>query len=122
MAAESLYEPIPEQKLREARARLALDGETIEEWAVRNGYPPKAVYPVLRGERMAIRGQSLQIAIKLGLRQAPAAESQFTHPQNPADPLLAGKAPVPDRNRRPISQACPEPGRRAGRTVGEAVR
>jgi DNA-binding transcriptional regulator YdaS (Cro superfamily) len=41
-------------------------------------------------------------------------------PTSPAGRTIAGGPPVPDRNRRPNSQPCPEPRRRG--LLGEAVR
>lgn len=77
MAAESMFEPITQEAVREARARLLLAGQSIEDWAVANGFKARLVYQVLRGSRPCIRGRSLQIAQRLGLRPS--------HPSPPPD-------------------------------------
>lgn len=105
MAAESLYEPIPRELIRQARGRLAYDGLSVEDWARREGFEPKTVYNVLSGRRMAIRGKSLRIAIKLGLRSAPDdPHGAAPADESPAGRTLAGGAPISEGNRRPIIQ------------------
>ena len=99
MPAESLFAPIPREAIRRARARLALADLTVEGWARREGFKPKTVYNVLSGRRMAIRGVSLRIAIKLGLRPDP------DHLDSPPGRTTVGEGPpaVPC-GRRPVSQ------------------
>jgi gp16 family phage-associated protein len=43
-------------------------GRSIAEWARLNGFNVNIVYQVLRGERKAIRGQSHDIAVRLGIK------------------------------------------------------
>ncbi|HEY0116262.1 MAG TPA: hypothetical protein VGB54_11110 [Allosphingosinicella sp.] len=98
MPAESLFAPISKDAIRRARARLALAGQSVEDWSVANGYNAKTVYGVLSGARPAIRGKALKIAIALGLRQHPDAPGH----QGPAasiDRNLAAGLPASDRNR-----------------------
>lgn len=119
MAAESLFDPIPIAAIRQARARLALAGLSVEQWAERNGFHPKTVYDVLGGKRMAIRGNSLRAAIALGLRPDPAADPD-DHP-HPAGRNIIAPGPSASGNRpgNLPPQACPGGGR--GRAIGEPV-
>ncbi|MFC5519870.1 DNA-binding protein [Polaromonas jejuensis] len=43
-------------------------GVTVAEWARSQGFSPRLVYTVLRGERKCLRGQSYQIARALGMK------------------------------------------------------
>lgn len=137
MAAESLYDPIPREKIRAARSMLAYAELTIEDWAKANGFKPKAVYQVLSGNRMAIRGAALKIAIALGLRPQPPGPKIEGLPgrETPAgrtgdhgDTLpmaadLAGGRPVASCDRPPFLQPGPAPRRRgAAGALGEPVR
>lgn len=81
--AESLFAPITREAILLAKAHLALRDESAAQWAARNGYKAKIVYQVLSGARRCIRGQSLQIAIKLGLRPDPTAPA-VDHSLTPA--------------------------------------
>ena len=99
---ETLFDPIPKELLRAARSRLALAGETVEDWAAREGFNSKTVYDVLSGRRMAGRGLSLRIAIRLGLRPDPTAPHD---PPSPAGHTLAGGPSVASCGRRPLLQA-----------------
>lgn len=45
-------------------------GETITEWAVKNGYTRGEVYRVLNGQAKAHYGKAHDIAVKLGLKPA----------------------------------------------------
>lgn len=108
MPAESLYQPIPIELIRQAKARLALAGETVDQWATREGYSRKTVYDVLSGKRMCIRGVGLQIAIKLGLRphpdSPPAAQSLPDELAPVVDRTVAADPPAASCGRRPVSQ------------------
>lgn len=114
MPAESIFAPIPTDLIRQARARLALAGLSVGQWAKQEGFNAKTVYDVLSGNRMAIRGKSLQIAIALGLRPDPSSQAPHTglpvETDQPAGRTVAGGPPVPHRNRGSVSQ------------LGEAVR
>ncbi|MFN3387463.1 MAG: hypothetical protein ACK40O_00915 [Allosphingosinicella sp.] len=83
MSAESLFLPISKEAIRRARANLALAGQSVEDWASANGYKAKTVYGVLSGKRAAIRGQSLKIALALGLRERPAPLPTTSSPDGP---------------------------------------
>jgi gp16 family phage-associated protein len=116
MPAESIFDPIPKELLRQAKSRLAYDGLSVEAWAKREGFNAKLVHQVLSGKRMAIRGMSLRVAVKLGLRpdpNTPAARQAVQTPAGRTEELpvlatpgssIAGGPSIPDRNRRPVSQ------------------
>lgn len=55
----------------EARADFITNGETIRAWASRHGFSEALVYAVLGGRVRGTRGQSHQIAVALGLKDAP---------------------------------------------------
>ncbi len=59
----------PEQ----VKESFRLKGETITEWAAKNGFRRSAVYRVLNGQDKAKYGQSHIIAVKLGLKPSMAA-------------------------------------------------
>jgi gp16 family phage-associated protein len=105
MQSESPFEPISKESIRKARARLALAGETVEEWARRNGFAPSIVRKILEGKRKAIRGESLKASIALGLRPEPT----FLGDQHPSSSFPAGHtvgkgSSVASGNRRPELQ------------------
>ncbi len=108
MQTESLFDPIPIAAIREARSRLALEGKSIEDWALENGFRPKTVYNVTSGRRMAVRGLSLKIAIKLGLRPDPSAPANGAGSppdfQAPTERTIRGRPPIDACDRRSISQ------------------
>ncbi|MEX3690102.1 DNA-binding protein [Paraburkholderia sp. BR14263] len=52
----------------EARAELNRKGVSITKWALANKFSPALVYEVLSGRKKATRGQSHDIAVKLGLK------------------------------------------------------
>ena len=58
----------PQQIKTQFRAR----GESVGQWADRNGFPRDVVYRVLNGRSPAWRGQTHQVAVKLGLKPDPA--------------------------------------------------
>ncbi len=43
-------------------------GVTISDWARNNGFKPKLVHAVLRGELKCLRGESHRIAKELGMK------------------------------------------------------
>lgn len=53
----------------EAREEFLKAGYSIAEWARRNEFNANLVYAVLRGERRAIRGQTHDIAVSLGIKE-----------------------------------------------------
>lgn len=50
------------------REELDLRGISISKWARARGFSAPLVYQVLSGERRAVRGQSHDIAVALGLK------------------------------------------------------
>ncbi len=54
----------PEQ----ARAELQRKGVSITKWAVANGFSPNLVFEVLSGRRQPTRGQTHDIAVRLGIK------------------------------------------------------
>ncbi len=55
----------PSQVVREFQD----SGVSIAEWARLNGFNVNLVYQVIRGERKGIRGQTHDIAVRLGLKR-----------------------------------------------------
>lgn len=120
MPAESQIAPISEALIRRARSRLAEAGIGIEDWAIANGFKPSLARQVMTGKRLAIRGDSLKVAIALGLRPDPAAPAS-SHDRLPPHEAPAGRTlgagrPVASCDRPPLLH-----GRAAG-AVGEPVR
>lgn len=58
---------------QQVRQKFAREGKTIRSWAVENGYEPNRVYRILGGLEKCLYGKSHDIAVKLGLKAAPAA-------------------------------------------------
>lgn len=63
-APESQEIRTPEQ----AKQALERKGVSIAAWALANGFNPNLVHEVLAGRKKGIRGQSHNIAVKLGLK------------------------------------------------------
>lgn len=53
----------------EVRAEFALLGLSIGAWARSHGFSAQLVYQVLAGRKRALRGQSHEIAVRLGLKR-----------------------------------------------------
>lgn len=53
----------------EIRAEFQRNGISIASWATANGFSTNLVFEVLAGRKKAIRGQSHQIAVLLGLKE-----------------------------------------------------
>ena len=53
------------------REQFRQRGETITEWALKNGYKRNEVYRVLNGQCKAYYGRAHEIAVKLGLKSVP---------------------------------------------------
>jgi len=53
---------------QEARKALEAKGVSITSWAVSNGFSPNLVNLILSGQRNPTRGQSHNIAVKLGIK------------------------------------------------------
>ncbi|RON96482.1 DNA-binding protein [Pseudomonas fluorescens] len=52
----------------EAKAELRAKGISITQWAIANRFSPNLVFEVLGGRKKCVRGQTHEIAIKLGLK------------------------------------------------------
>ncbi len=57
---------------QEARAELERKGVSVSAWAVANGFNPNLVIMILSGQRKPLRGQSHNIAVKLGIKAGEA--------------------------------------------------
>ncbi|MFT0531623.1 DNA-binding protein [Castellaniella hirudinis] len=55
--------------IEEVRAEFQASGTSISQWAVANGFSPISVYHILHGRRQGVRGESHNIAVKLGLKE-----------------------------------------------------
>lgn len=53
----------------EVLQEFARRGVSISEWARKEGFSCQLVYQVLAGKKRCLRGQSHQIAVKLGLKE-----------------------------------------------------
>lgn len=53
------------------REQFRQRGETITEWALKNGFKRNEVYRVLNGQSKAYYGRAHEIAVKLGLKTNP---------------------------------------------------
>lgn len=69
MTIRNLGLSIDTARIPAARARLQAEG--VSAWARRHNFREKSVHDVLSGTRPCTRGQSHQIAIALGLKDAP---------------------------------------------------
>jgi gp16 family phage-associated protein len=54
----------------EIREDFIRRGQAISDWARDRGFTPNLVYLVLGGKRRALRGQSHNIAVALGIKNA----------------------------------------------------
>ena len=54
--------------LNEARAVFHRSGKSVVSFAKENGFTVNLVYEVLNGKRKCLRGQSHQIAVRLGIK------------------------------------------------------
>lgn len=52
----------------QVRAELQRKGVSITRWAVSNGFSPNLVFEVLAGRKNPTRGQTHNIAVKLGMK------------------------------------------------------
>lgn len=57
-----------EKVLEKARAKFHRSGESVVSWAQQYGYTPALVYDILNGKRRCLRGQSHEIAVRLGIK------------------------------------------------------
>lgn len=54
--------------LKEAKASFHRTGKSVASFAQANGFCPQLVYMVLNGKRPGLRGQSHEIAVRLGIK------------------------------------------------------
>jgi len=52
----------------EARQWLAYHGMSVAQWARAHGFSRELVYQVLAGQKKGVRGQSHDIAVRLGMK------------------------------------------------------
>lgn len=52
----------------EVRDQLKANGISITQWAIANRFSPNLVFEVLSGRRKCVRGQTHEIAVKLGIK------------------------------------------------------
>ena len=57
----------------QARKKIKSAGKTVKQWATENGFDQNRVYRVLNGFEKCQYGKSFDIAVKLGMKTAPAA-------------------------------------------------
>lgn len=69
-----------EELLNQVRQGFVQRGESIAAWSRERGFDPDAVYQVLSGRTLALRGKSHHIAVALGIKAAP---QQPTEPARP---------------------------------------
>lgn len=86
-----------------ARARLIAAGESVVSWSAKHGFPHALVAKVLSGKRRCVRGQSVEIAEKLGLLSPPASETA-EFPVS-AGRTVGGGAPIVSCDRSALSHA-----------------
>ncbi|MEB8432590.1 DNA-binding protein [Cocleimonas sp. KMM 6892] len=55
-------------KLKKLKTEFEQRGETISEWAEREGFDKRNVYAVISGRSRGIRGEAHKIAVRLGLK------------------------------------------------------
>lgn len=55
--------------IEEVRREFATTGNSIAEWSRKNHFNANLVYAVLSGKRRAIRGQTHDIAVSLGIKE-----------------------------------------------------
>lgn len=64
----NVYQSVPRRTGTDLRAEFERRGLSIAEWARVNGFSSALVYQVLAGRKRCLRGQSHQIAVRLGLK------------------------------------------------------
>ncbi|MGJ3439606.1 DNA-binding protein [Pseudomonas sp. Je.1.5.c] len=63
---------VPEQACKAARERLAQQGVSIQEFALRHDLHPSTVYAVLSGQKKCLRGEAHRAAVLLGIKSTEA--------------------------------------------------
>jgi gp16 family phage-associated protein len=69
-----------DERLVRVKAEFMENGVTVREWARANGFSEGLVYAILNGKNQALRGESFQIAVALGLKFKPASPPQHLRP------------------------------------------
>lgn len=62
-------------RLRQAREKFHRSGKSVIAWAKEHGYTVNLVYEVLNGKRRCLRGQSHNIAVRLGIKDGVVEEA-----------------------------------------------
>lgn len=57
------------KSIQQIKNEFSESGASIAEWARENSFSPDLVYRILRNNRIPKRGESHQIAIKLGIKE-----------------------------------------------------
>ncbi|WP_339665839.1 DNA-binding protein [uncultured Pseudomonas sp.] len=65
---------MPIRTPEQVREELANKGISVSKWAAANGFSVNLVFEVLAGRKQGIRGQSHNIAVKLGLKEGEVVE------------------------------------------------
>ncbi|MDD2764977.1 MAG: DNA-binding protein [Opitutaceae bacterium] len=65
------------RSLKEAREAFHRSGKSVKAWAQENGFSVALCYEVLAGGRKCLRGQSHQIAVKLGIKDGVIADDKL---------------------------------------------
>lgn len=60
---------VPIRTLPDLRSEFERLGVSIADWSRTNGFSSALVYQILAGRKRCLRGQSHQIAVRLGLKQ-----------------------------------------------------
>ena len=68
MFQSNAHQSIPIRTGDELRAEFERLGVSVADWARSNGFSSGLVYQILAGKKRCLRGQSHQIAVRLGLK------------------------------------------------------
>ena len=55
--------------IEQVRAEFSRVGRTVQSWAEEHGFKATAVYAVLYGRSKGLRGESHEIAVRLGIKE-----------------------------------------------------
>ena len=64
------------QEVARVRSDFFARGLSIAAWSREHGFAPNAVYRVLSGQSLAMRGNAHRIAVALGVKVEPSREAQ----------------------------------------------
>jgi len=65
---------MPLKTAEQVKEEFELNGQSISQWAIENGFSAALVYRVLNSEQLPKRGRSHDIAVMLGLKQGFVSE------------------------------------------------